>query len=223
MTLLRHGRRAARRAFSLVEMLIALTISSLLLTATMVALDTTFKGYEMNADSASSNVVTRIAVNRLLTLIRTGTEFGPMPVDVLDSAQNPLVADYFEFVSERDDDGDAVTITRIEYRYPEEGAQYRSWGIGETPPALSFEPSGPGDLYIVQIDAETSAEEEFILLREVRSAQFTLRYDIGPHLRRATIDVTVEPAVPEDIKLESDAPPQVVRVVASAMPRQLVN
>jgi prepilin-type N-terminal cleavage/methylation domain-containing protein len=217
----RLRRRGLRRAFSLIELQIALAISALLLTATLVALDTMFKGYEINADSASSHVVTRIAVNRILALIRMGTDFGPMPLDVLDVAQNPLVADNIEFVSQRDSAGDPATITRIEYRYPGVGAIHQSWGIGEDQPDLGFEPTGPGELWIVQIDVATSEQQEFQMLRDVRSARFILAYNIGPTLARATLDITVEPAIPADIKLESDAPPQVIRVVASAEPRRI--
>ncbi len=219
----RRARRAGRRAFSLIEMQIALAISAMLLTATLVALDTMFKGYEINADSASSHVVTRIAVNRITSLVRSGTDFGPMPLDVLDNDQNPLIADHIEFVSRREADGDPATVTRIEFRYAEHGAQLQSWGIGEDQPPLGFTPSGPGDLWLVQTDVATGAVTEFLMLREVRSARFTLAYDVGPTLVRATLDVTVEPAMPEDVKLETDAPPQVVRVVASAMPRRIVD
>ena len=215
------GRRGRRGAFSLIELQIALAISAVLLTSTLVALDTMFKGYEVNADSASSHVVSRIAVNRVLALIRTGTDFGPMPGDVLDVDQNPLVSDNIEFVSARDADGDPETITRIEYRYAGVGALHQSWGLGEDQPDLGFEPSGPGELWIVQIDVSSGNEQEFLLLREVRAARFVLAYNIGPTLERATMDITVEPAIPEDIKLESDAPPQVIRVVASAQPRRI--
>jgi prepilin-type N-terminal cleavage/methylation domain-containing protein len=215
--------RAARRAFSLVEMLIALAISGALLSATLVALDTTFKGYEINADSASSHVVTRIAVNRIMGLVRTGTDFGPMPADVLDNTQNPMVADFFEFVSARDEFGEPETLTRIEYHYAGQGPQYRSWGVSQAPPPLGFEPTGPGELHLVQIDADTGTETSFLLLERVRAAQFSLSYDVGPRLERCTMDITVEPLIPDDIKIDSDAPPQTVRLVASAMPRRIVE
>ncbi len=219
----RAARRTISGGFSLVEMLIALAISGALLSATLVALDTSFKGYEINADSASSHVITRIAVNRIMGLVRTGTEFGPMPGDVLDNAQNPMVADYFEFVSARDEFGDPETLTRIEYHYAGQGALYRSWGASQDPPPLGFEPTGPGSLHLVQIDAATGAETSFLLLDLVRAARFVLSYDVGPRLERCTMDITVEPFVPEDIKLDSDAPPQTVRLVASAMPRRIVE
>ena len=63
------------RAFTVLEMQMALIISALLFTALLTALDTMFKGYETNADAASSNVVTRLVVNRVLSLVRTGTDF----------------------------------------------------------------------------------------------------------------------------------------------------
>lgn len=215
--------RSARRGFSLAEMLIALAISSAVLASAMVALDTLFKGYEVNADSASSHVVSRIATNRILSLVRIGTDFGPMPNDVLDAAKNPLFSDFFEFVSARDEDNDPTQLTRIEFRYAGEGAQYRVWGVGEAEPELDFEPTGTGELWLVQIDPSDDTEKEFLMLREVRSAQFSLAYDVGPRLERCTIDIIVEPAMPADIKLETDAPPQTLRIVASAMPRRIVQ
>lgn len=203
-------------------MQIALAISAALMTATLVALDTMFKGYELNADSASTHVVARIATNRITSLVRTGTDFGPFPANVLDQSQNPLVADYFEFVSARDNSGNPTMISRIEFRYPGEGALYRQWGLRQTPPALGFTPTGPGTLHLVMESQTDGTVREFTLLERVQAAQFVLRYDIGPTLTRATIDLTVEPEIPESVKLETDAPPQVVRIVASAMPRQLI-
>ncbi|HZW10885.1 MAG TPA: prepilin-type N-terminal cleavage/methylation domain-containing protein [Phycisphaerales bacterium] len=65
-------RGGAARAFSVVELLVALTISSLLLTATLVALDASFKSYKVTTESASSHVVARMVMHRMTTMIRTG-------------------------------------------------------------------------------------------------------------------------------------------------------
>ncbi len=186
-------------------------------------LDTIFKGYETNADSASSHVVSRIATNRMLSLIRTGTDFGPMPADVLDVNKNPMFADYFEFVSARDEDGLPTQLSRIEFRYAGQGAQYRAWGVGEEAPEMDFSPSGTGELWMVQIDPSDDSETPYLLLTEVRSAVFSLVYDVGPRLERCTIDIVVEPAIPESVKLDSDVTPETIRIVASAMPRRIVN
>lgn len=215
-------RRGSRRGFSIIEMQIAALISALLLSATLVALDTMFKGYRTNADSASAHVVTRITVNRLLTLIRTGTDFGPVSNDIFDECQNPIISDFFEFVSDRGADGFAAEVTRIEYRFPGEGAQHRIWSECVPPPALDFENAegDAGELWLVRTDLATDAETEFLLLRDVRAARFTMRYDRGPQLVRCTIDITVDPEIPESVSIGADAPPQTVRVVASAMPRR---
>lgn len=228
-----HGRPArahaqrllacTRRAFSILEMQIALVISALLFTAMLTALDTMFKGYETNADAASSNVVTRLVVNRALTMVRTGSDFRPQPDDVLDNDTNPLYSDYMEFVSVRNDDDDPIETIRIEYRYPDEGAQLRSWGVEEEEPELGFTPSGNGALWMVRTDLVTGVETETILLDNVRAARFTLRYDIGPTLTRATIDITSDANTPQSVALSTDAPPPALRMVASAMPRRIAG
>ncbi len=215
--------RVSRRAFTILEMQIAILISALLFTVMLTSLDTMFKGYETNADAASSNVVTRLVVNRVLSLVRTGSDFRPWPDDVLDSNENPIYSDFMEFVSARDDDGDPIESMRVEYRYPGEGAQYRVWGVKEAEPALGFTPTGNGELWLVRTNLTNNEETESLLIDQIRAIKFTLKYAIGPRLERATIDVTADPAQPESIALSSDAPPPALRMVASAMPRRVSN
>jgi prepilin-type N-terminal cleavage/methylation domain-containing protein len=57
-------KRRHRRGFSLVEMLVALTITATLLTAALTALDAGFKGYKFTTDGASTHVVSRITMHR---------------------------------------------------------------------------------------------------------------------------------------------------------------
>src|SRR5690606_2285844 len=82
-----------RRGFSLIEMLVALAITSALLSASLAALDTSFKSYQMTSQSASTHVVTRIVMHRMRSMIRVGTEFGPFPEDVFATEQNPIIMD----------------------------------------------------------------------------------------------------------------------------------
>ncbi|MGQ0628840.1 MAG: PilW family protein, partial [Phycisphaerales bacterium] len=105
-----------RRGFSLIEMLVALTISSTLLAATLVALDVMFKRYTVVADSAGTHVVSRMVMHRILSMVRTGREFGPYPVDVLDPSQNPGTYDRMEFVSREDEEAGVREVTRLERR-----------------------------------------------------------------------------------------------------------
>ncbi len=230
-------RRHGRRGFSLVEMLIALTISATLLTAALAALDSMFKGYKQTTESASTHVVSRIVVNRLLGLIRTGEEFGPFPENVLDAGQNPVVTDTFELVTGRDEYGGITEITRIEFRVDgeddedvdeeeEEGEDSGEEEGGEEPDEEEVDEAKVGTLWYVLIDPSGDEEEILIeqpLLDNVRTVTFTLHYDVGPRLTRATIDLIVEPNDSVDLTIGADATPQTIRLVASASPRQSLS
>lgn len=229
------GRRSVMRGgLSLIEMMIALTISVTLLTATLAALDTMFKGYQQTTESASTNVIARIVMARLTSMIRTGSGFGPLPSggSVLDGGENPIAADYFEFVSARNVKGEPIEIVRIEYRVPagfaalvpgwSENPPLRSWAVADGPPPELW-PDVAGELWFVRLDVsgeEATIVQENPLLSGVRSAVFTLHFDIGPRLTRATIDMTVEPNDSEDLTVHSDlGSAQTFRLVASAAPR----
>lgn len=212
----------------MIEMLIAIAITSTILSATLVAFDSMYKVYDTATDSASNHVVARITVNRLLGMIRTGSDFGPFPADVLDRTWNPLKADYFEFASGVDETTEEITeITRVEYRFAATGAANRVWQVNADPPIPDGEPTDgtadPGELWLVVIDLVEDTEEEFLMLSDVRSATFTLEYDIGPRLVRGTVDITFEPTLATDNGTWTPATPETVRLVASAIPRRSVS
>jgi type II secretory pathway pseudopilin PulG len=178
-------RRGRRRAFSIVELLIVLTISATLLVSALVALDALFKRYTIITDAASTNLVARTVMHRILTMVRTGTDFGPYPADVLDASTNPATYTYIEFVSERDSTGAVAELTRIERRAATTGAIN-----GET-----IELRGP---YVLWLKVTTyvggsPVVNERPMLDGVLDARFNLEYTVGPRLRRATIDLTVLP------------------------------
>jgi prepilin-type N-terminal cleavage/methylation domain-containing protein len=201
-----RSRAAARRGFSLVEMLIALAISAALLTASLSALDACFKSYEVTTESASTNIVARIVMQRITAMIRTGTEFGPYPLDVLDTDQNPVIADSIEFVSAEDVDADYRQITRLEVVADEDADD------GSLILMLTIEEHNGNDV----------TSEQHPLLRGVRDATFTLEYDIGPRLRLATVDLTVVPDTLSDAGMNmvnTDSP--TIRLVASSSPRRI--
>ena len=66
-----------RRGVGLVELLLALSISALLLTATAVAVDASFKAYANNQEESSLLQQSRMALNRLVTSIRTSDTHAP--------------------------------------------------------------------------------------------------------------------------------------------------
>lgn len=214
---LRTAGRAARRGFSMIEMLIAITISATLLTATLTALNASFIQYKVVTESASTHVVSRIVMHRILSMVRTGSDFGPFPVDVLDQAQNPLTTDWIEFVSARDSAGGIDRITRIEHRPPAVGAPVGSAG------ALWYVLLDPA--LVDPDDPEAGILEEHQLLSGVEAVAFTLEYDIGPTLRHATVDLTIRPNDSEDMTVGAvadSATAQTIRLIASAAPRQLM-
>lgn len=198
--------RTARRAFNLVELLIALAITSALMAATMVALDASFFAYQRTTEVASTHTISRMAMHRMLSMVRTGTNFGPYPI-------NPNVAtvesDYIEFDTAS---GDIMALV---------------WVSDPRQPAYSASdyPSTEA-LYLVR-NPDAPGEEIFLLLEGViqrsdplddPTPPFTLEYEKGRKLYRATIDLTIQPDDNMDLEIEGDNQ-DLIRLVASAMPR----
>lgn len=200
-----RSRRVFARGFNLVEMLMALAISASLLTATLQALDASWRGYRQVSESASTHVVSRIVVHRALAMIRTGSNFSPFPNDVLDSAENPMVSTSIQFTTDEDRRAGNGRLTRLERR---------------SPTAVE----GEFELWYVLLDGTqnpAAIQEERLLLSNVRECSFILEYEPGPRLLRATMDLTVQPNDDRDIQVNiGDAIPT-IRMVASAVPRQL--
>lgn len=180
--------RRTRGGFSMLEMLIALSISATLLTATLVALDASFKGYQKTTESASTHVVSRIMMHRMLAMIRTGTDFGPFPANPL--LQPNITSDYLQMMT---DDGRVIEIRYV----PDD------------------------DEIVVVINPGDIDEEIQPMLGGVSACSFELTYDIGPRLRRASIDITIEPNDDVSLSLEGDEHVPPIRLVTSVSPRRL--
>lgn len=205
-----HQPRPARRSgFSLIEMLVALAISGLMLTAAMVALDSSFKGYKVTTDSASTHVVSRMVMTRLSSMIRTGTEFAPFPEDVFDPGVNPVRnSEWIEFVSQENAAAGTRRVIRLESRN-----------------ATSTDPSvGPRQLWYVQMDfvnGQLRNQVERPLITNLERAAFTLEYEPGPRLRRATIDLTIHPNDAQAAAFHSNTEANTIRLVSTVIPRRL--
>jgi prepilin-type N-terminal cleavage/methylation domain-containing protein len=201
-------KRRHRRGFSLVEMLVALTITATLLTAALTALDAGFKGYKFTTDGASTHVVSRITMHRMMAMIRTGTDFAPYPVDPLDSAQNPVVSDFIEFHGALPADGSvAQRVIRIEKRAASPQV---------TPPIY--------ELWYVQDDFDESdhaiAHQARPLLTNLQDVRFTLQYDVGQRLERATVDMTVRPNDGGGAAIYTSLEFPTIRFVSTVSPRR---
>jgi prepilin-type N-terminal cleavage/methylation domain-containing protein len=183
-----------RRGFNLVELLIALSITATLLTATMVALNASFMAYQQTTEVASTHTIGRLTINRMLTLIRTGQDFGPFPVNPQDTL---VTSDFIEFSTPNgmimslewveDDEALYVVVTN-----PNTGTETTNLLLEGVPPQYDED----GD----------------------RIKPFTLQYAKGRNLYRATIDLTVVPDDNMSVELDGNNQ-QTIRLVASAMPR----
>lgn len=195
----------SRRAFSLVEMLIALTISATLLTATLTAFHASWLSYKDTTESASTHVVSRIVMHRLQAMLRTASDFQPYPDDVFDVAQNPGTSSWIEFTTAQDLEAGLNRRTRIERRdSPQtfDGNRQR------------FE------LWYVLKNGETDAIiDERPLLADLSEVMFIVEYEPGPRLIRATIDLTISPNDDQDMSVGRRDSTPTIRLVASAVPR----
>ncbi|MFM9996964.1 MAG: PilW family protein [Phycisphaerales bacterium] len=197
-------RSRVRRAFSMIELLIALSISGMLLSACLVALDSSFKSYEVTTESASTHVVSRMVMHRALAMIRSGESFGPYPVGVI--VPTKITSDYIEFVTARNDAAAYRQITRLEK-------------VADGVAGVGF-----FQLMYKRWEYTGAAQTSFVeypLIRNLRAATFTLEYDRGPKLRRATVDLTIKPDDDQAVAVSSALEANVIRLIASASPRRL--
>lgn len=182
----RRLRRGHRRGFNLIELLIALAITAALLSATMMALRASFMAYQSTTEVASTHTISRLVMHRMLALLRTGQDFGPLPLTPLDSIVD---SNYIEFFT---NNGQLITLDWVD---------------------------ADDTLYVVLTD-ENGLETPYPLLEGVTSCNFTLEYELGYKLHRATIDMTIVPDDNMSVDLDGDNQ-LVIRLVASAMPRMI--
>ncbi|MBX3321459.1 MAG: prepilin-type N-terminal cleavage/methylation domain-containing protein [Phycisphaeraceae bacterium] len=194
------SRVRTRRGFSIIELLIALVITSTLLTATLAALDASFKSYKVTSESASTHVVSRIVMQRLMAMIRNGDEFGPYPINPLTT---PMIeSDWMEFVSY----SNAIT------------------GVRRVTTLSRQENDGSFDLIytLSTFEGETLVEEQTRpLIRGLTQLNFIMEYDVGPRLKRVTVDMVVQPNDLQDAAVAADLDAPTIRMVASASPRRV--
>jgi prepilin-type N-terminal cleavage/methylation domain-containing protein len=187
------SRAARRRGFNLIELLVALGISAALLTATMVALNACFIAYQTTTEEAATHTVSRLVMHRVLSMVRTGEDFGPMPEDAL---ENLVETDYFEFT---DHQGQLIRIT-----------------FDEANSRLLFRVGAEGDdrVLLAGVQRTVSGEGE----NTTEFPAFVLEFEKGTHLRRFSMDLTVTPDANQSTKSDLGVM-RPIRLVASSMPR----
>lgn len=186
------------RGLSLIELLISLAITAVLLTATMLAINASFKAYGDAVEQASAHTTTRMVTQRLLALIRTSTAHGPLMPDTsvnppVTLSGNTITSSFIELL---DPNGDVI---RTEYR------------------------AGDQELWIV-VNAGAENEVAQPLLDRVSSCQFLANRRLNDQglwvLNRGSIDLTVQPVSDGTLAIENGAATP-IRVVASTMPRKI--
>lgn len=204
-----------RRGFSLVELLIALGISAALLTAMLAALRASFRAYQATTEQASTQVVGRVALYRILSLVRNGSGFGPVPTGAqifqpIQYSDSLIVVDDEETEIELayDDQENALTMRVRPYVPPAPGGggpPSGAWGVPQ------------------------------VLLSGVRPSEasegggnpiFTLEWEDGVRLLRVTVDFTVDNEEGNSLGMERVGggidEVAALRLVGSAAPRRLV-
>ena len=166
-----------------------MAITAALLTATLVALDASIRAYQSTTEEVSTQSIGRIVMHRMLTLVRTGTDFGPYPADPRVSR---IRSDYIEFRTQEDE---VVTIR---------------WDRANEVLTYQIEGRAPVEL----LDGVVGTEDDQGNLLE----PFTLEFEQGRRLYRASIDLSVEPDDVIDLEIEGDRARR-IRLVGSAMPR----
>ena len=180
----------------MVGMRIALASTATVMAAVMVALHASFMAYQSTTELASTHTIARLAMHRMLALIRTGQEFGPFPINPQDSI---VLSSEIEFLTPS---GNLIRLEWFENAdatHPQPLALYAV--INNGTPRLMLEgvvqqPDGGGGLTL----------------------PFTLEYELGRLLHRATIDITLVPDDNMSVAIDGDNQQQ-LRLVASAMPR----
>ncbi|MEM1445267.1 MAG: hypothetical protein AAGF84_04375 [Planctomycetota bacterium] len=183
----------------------SLSITSLLLTATMVAIDASFRAYASAAESASTQVSTRMVIHRVLTLVRTGTLQGPLTAD--DHAT------YGSGLNMPDFNGNTVTSSYMHLFDRDLNRLTLIYEEDEQMLYLETEPPGGTAVRYPLLGGVTDCE---FVLRRRRDASTNYQW----WLERGSMDMTVEPDTNATTDLELGQTAS-VRVVASTAPRRL--
>ena len=167
-----------RSGFSILELLLALAISVVLLTATMMALRASFETYRRSAERVSANVSGRLVVERAQMMVRGGVDFLPLPAaptgDVLES----------DFLSIQSADGTWITL-----RW-DPATESRLWEDGVTSSSM-----------MDGVTQDVGGGEELL-------APFRLTFRDGRWLTHATIDLVVSPDGQASTDLDMETVPE---------------
>ena len=192
-------RRAARRGLAVVELLIALSISGMVLVAVAMCVDASFRAYSINQEQSDLMQRSRLAMHRVLTTNRTTDAHEPsdatakagfmMGSVVVDSGIKMLDASESEITFKLNPTNGLLTAT-----------------------------DGTGAEYVVL----RGVEKFEIKFEPMRSQDAVRRGELGyDRLRRATVLLTVRTAG-NSVDIDESVASQSVTLSSSAVPRRNV-
>ena len=184
--------RRARRGFSLIEMLVALAICSALLTATLVSLYASFRAYQSTTEQASTHVIGRVVMHRVMALVRNGVGFGPLPEDPRETS---IATDEMTFL---DDEEREITLR-----------------LDRTHKVLLMRVDGSQEQVLLDGVSGPLDTDGTVL------GAFQLEYENGYKLIKASFDLTVAADDTAQLSIEgNDVVP--IRLVGSTAPRRII-
>ncbi len=94
-----------RRGFTVIELLIGMAIAAVLLTGLFASIHSSVDAYERSAADGVNRLTSRLLVERIALLVRTGSSFGPLPAN---AAINEVESDTIEITTPS---GQQITIS----------------------------------------------------------------------------------------------------------------
>jgi prepilin-type N-terminal cleavage/methylation domain-containing protein len=178
--------RIRNRGMGLVEVMVAITIAGAVLTAMAIAVHASFQAYTVNVSATDLLQRNRVAINRLVTDIRRGTDH---TLEQTDPDAHTL------FRSGGNNEG-IVTANSIEVRGNADSSDQTSW------PRVSYiYDAGTKVVKVVSQKDATADKVTFNLLKNVTQFQITLEPTKGKlglvrneydKLKRAVILITIQ-------------------------------
>ena len=201
------------RGLSIIELLLSLAISAVLLTATMVAVDISFRAYADAAEQASTQAATRMFTNRLMTLMRTSTAHGPLqPVNIPAPSPLPPVGEGVRVPLIATLNGNTISSNFVDVL-----------DANNNIVRVAYD-STQGMLFLTITPAGAPVGQAQPMLGGILNAEFfsarRLDNDGLWVLDRGTIDITVQSDTDTTLAIENGkAAP--IRVIGSTMPRKI--
>ena len=94
-----------RRGITIIEVLIGMAISAVLLTGLFASIQASVDAYQRSSADGVNRLTSRLLVERIALLVRTGSSFGPLPSN---ATINELESDTFEITTQN---GQQISIT----------------------------------------------------------------------------------------------------------------